>query len=109
MFKVREMASMNRSERAKHYLERLLTARNVAVELELIVNEINNLVYTKSREPLSKEDKLLIIEELERLVRDSPYRIDENTGVEHFQKSTTASDNSDILDVISAMKKKVGK
>jgi len=101
------MASMNRNQRAQHYLERLLSARNTSSEIELILSEIEGLIYSSNSEALSRQDKLLIIEELERLIRESPYSINENAGLEHLQKSTSASDNSDILDVISAMKKRV--
>lgn len=101
------MASMNRNQRAQHYLERLLSARNTSTEIDHILSEIQGLIYSSSREPLTRKDKLLIIEELERLVRGLPYDINENLGLEQLQKSTSASDNSDILDVISAMKKRV--
>ncbi|WP_345888582.1 hypothetical protein [Shewanella algae] len=103
------MASMTRNERAKHYLERLISARNTSAELDRILTEINGLIYSSSGKPLTQQDKLLIIEELERLVRDSSYNINESISLEHHIKSTSASDNSDILDVISAMKKKVDK
>ncbi|MGF1878795.1 hypothetical protein L4D77_26365 [Photobacterium frigidiphilum] len=101
------MASMNRNQRAQHYLERLMSARNTSSEIDLILAEIEGLIYSTNNEALSRQDKLLIIEELERLIRGSRYSINESIGTENLQKSTSASDNSDILDVISAMKKRV--
>ncbi|MEL4241006.1 hypothetical protein [Shewanella xiamenensis] len=103
------MASMSRSERAAHYFKRLMSARNVRAELDDIFNEIESLVYTSNNQPLTKQEKILIIEELESLVRKSPYNISESAGLEQFRNKTSASDNSDILDVISAMKKKIDK
>ncbi|MEZ8193185.1 hypothetical protein [Vibrio sp. 1F279] len=100
------MASMTRQERAKHYLKRLLNSRNKSLELEAILTELNGLVYTKTNEPLSRQEKLLILEELERLASNDD-SILESVGTEHFK--VNASDNSNILDVISAMKKRVGK
>jgi hypothetical protein len=102
------MASMTREQRAADYLRRLLNAKDVKRELDLIIIELNSLVFTNTREKLSKEDRLKIIEELERQARRRR-AIDENVGFERYvEKSVTASDNSDILDVISAMKRRVG-
>lgn len=103
------MASMTRSERAVHYFKRLMSARNVRAELDNIFNDIESLVYTSNDQPLTKQEKILIIEELESLVRKSPYNISESASLEQFRNKTSASDNSDILDVISAMKKRVDK
>lgn len=106
------MASMNRSERAKSYFDRLLASSNPKAELEEIFKEIDNLVYASSQKPLDEAEKIRIIEELERLIKQLPYPISEGrsqAGLEHLKKSsTTASDNSDILDVISAMKRNKG-
>ncbi|MEZ8577978.1 hypothetical protein AB6C82_24515 [Vibrio splendidus] len=101
---------MSRAERAQHYFERLASASNPKVELQRIFDDLNGLVYSKSNDPISNAEKLRIIEELERLIKGSTTRIDERFGIEHFEKSApTASDNSDVLDLISAMKRKVDK
>lgn len=106
------MASMNRTERAKYYFDRLLASTNPRAELERIFREIDTLVYSSSNKPLDEAEKVRIIEELERLIRQLPYSISESRsepGFEHFKDSgPSASDNSDILDVISAMKRSKG-
>ncbi|KPA51504.1 hypothetical protein VT25_15390 [Photobacterium leiognathi subsp. mandapamensis] len=106
------MTSMNRAERAKSYFDRLLASSNPKAELEKIFRDIDSLVYASSNKPLDEAEKIRIIEELERLIKQLPYPITESSsqpGLEHLEKShTTASDNSDILDVISAMKRNKG-
>lgn len=106
---------MNRSERAKYYFERLLKSSNPKSELEIISREIDDLVYATSNKPLDDADKLLIIKELERLIRERTLSINESRSRPRFEilddlrkSRTTASDNSDILDVISAMKRSRG-
>jgi len=102
------MASMNRTERAKYYFDRLLASANPRAELERIFREIDTLVYSSSNKPLDEAEKVRIIEEFERLIRQLPYPISESRS-EHFRDSgPSASDNSDILDVISAMKRSKG-
>jgi len=101
------MASMGSKERALEYFNRLLKAKNQKIELEKIYADLNKLVYTASKKPIDRNAKIGILEELEKLIQQAP-------SLEHFNKSATydsiqeatASDNSDILDVISAMKKR---
>lgn len=101
------MASMGSKERAFEYFQRLLKSHNPRLELRRIHEDLNKLVYTQNNKPIERHTKVEILEELERLIRQAP-------SLEHFNKSATydsiretaASDNSDILDVISAMKKK---
>jgi len=106
------MASMNNQERALHYFERLLKAANPKAELENILSDINSLIFAKSKKPLDSASKVKILEELEELIKRSKKpsfeSIDESRSYNYSQKSAKASDNSDILDVISAMKKRVG-
>lgn len=106
------MVSMNRTERAKSYFDRLLVSSNPKAELEKIFRDIDSLVYASSNKPLDEAEKNRIIEELERLIKQLPYQISESRslpGLENFKKSdSTASDNSDILDVISAMRRNKG-
>jgi hypothetical protein len=137
------MASVTTKERAQHYLDRIKESSNPKTELASILSEINNLIFSKSKIPLSKVDKLEIIDELEKRIKISPLlesfnesrdfihieyieninsyiHIDSGSTFSDFQSGEsqdfirdkikpkpTASDNSDILDVISAMKKKV--
>lgn len=57
------MARMSREERAKEYLQRL---KNNPTDLEArkIVVDLNSLVYAESKKPLSKEEKLAIVNEM---------------------------------------------
>lgn len=102
------MSSMSSKERANHYFERVLKATNKKQELERINSEINNLIYVISKNPIDRSTKLEIIDELEKLIRSSPSleSLNKSYRQESIQSSNKASDNSDILDVISAMKKK---
>lgn len=103
---------MNRSERAKHYFERLSKSSNPKSELEKILREIDGLVWSSTNKPLDEAEKILIIEALEKLIKESSYSVYESRsepGLEKIQKGvTSASDNSDILDVISAIKRSKG-
>ena len=57
------MAKMSRGERAKEYLQRL--KRNPTdLEARQIVVDLNLLVFAESGEPLSKEEKLAIVNEM---------------------------------------------
>jgi hypothetical protein len=102
------MASMSSKERSLYYFERLLKARNKKEELERVYSDINQLIYTKSKSPIDKATKIEILDELEKLIRSSPglENLSESYRPDSLQRSTSASDNSEILDVISAMKKK---
>ncbi|WP_124642436.1 MULTISPECIES: hypothetical protein [Aquitalea] len=104
------MASMGTKERAQQYFERLVKSPNPKAELEKIYSDLNKLVFSSSRNPIDRNTKIKILDELERLVRRTPglESINESLTYDSIRKSTTASDNSDILDVISAMKKRVG-
>ncbi|WP_345856784.1 hypothetical protein [Shewanella algae] len=102
------MASMTHKERALHYFERLLKATDPKSELERIQGDLDSLVFSDTKKPLDSTAKRTILEELEKLVKSSPAfeSIDESRRYDYVQKGTNASDNSDILDVISAMKKR---
>jgi len=108
------MASMNNQQRAQQYLERLLKASNPKSELEKILEDLNGLVFNSNKEPIDSATKRAILEELERLAKQKVALedINESRNFGYIEKSkglvTNASDNSDILDVISAMKKRVG-
>ncbi|MDP5240912.1 hypothetical protein Q9Q94_15325 [Uliginosibacterium sp. 31-16] len=102
------MASMGVKEIAKQYFERLAKALKPKAELERIYSDLNNLVFTASQKPIDRNTKIQILDELESLIRRKPSLedISESATYDSIRKSTTASDNSDILDVISAMKKR---
>lgn len=99
---------MNSKEIANHYFERILKATNKKQELERINSEINQLIYSISKKPIDRSTKLEILDELEKLIKSSPSleSINKSYRQESIQASNNASDNSDILDVISAMKKR---
>lgn len=102
------MASMGTKERAQQYFERLVKASNPKAELERIYSDLNNLVFTNSKKPIDRDTKIQILDELEKLIRRTPglENFNESKTYDSVRGSTTASDNSDILDVISAMKKR---
>lgn len=106
------MESMSSQERALQYFKRLLKASSPKAELERILSDINNLVFSSSQKPIDAANKVKILEELEKLIkrsRQSSFKnLTESGNFRAFQKRAEASDNSDILDVISAMKKRVG-
>lgn len=99
---------MNSKEIANHYFERIIKATNKKQELERINSEINQLIYSISKKPIDRSTKLEILDELEKLIKSSPSleSINKSYRQESIQASNNASDNSDILDVISAMKKR---
>ena len=99
------MASMTITERAQHFLRILLTWRNKPAAIDQIVSELNGLVNAGTKQPLSNQEKLDILDELNRLANQQ-----KNTSLENFHEKgyvTNASNNDDILDVISAMKKRI--
>jgi hypothetical protein len=108
------MASMNNQQRAQQYFERLIKASNPKSELERILEDLNSLVFNSNKEPIDSATKRAILEELESLARRKIALEDtnESRNFGYIEKSKSlsnnASDNSDILDVISAMKKRVG-
>jgi len=87
---------MNKQQRAAHYLARIRETRNSPDEVERILSELNSLVWTESQKPLTKQDKLAIIEE----IRSQAFPLTKS-----WEVIVEASDNSGILDVISALKK----
>ena len=105
---------MNRKERALHYFERFIYAENKKSELGIILRDLDALVYASSKLPLSNEDKLLILEEFERLIKDveisnESSKIIKSLSLEEQRKLITAADNSGILDAIATMKGRLRK
>jgi hypothetical protein len=92
------MASMNKSQRAAYYLQRIRTAKNPKEEVQKILAEIDTLVWTSTNTPLTKQEKQEIIEELELLIIST---------ITKSKPITEASDNSGILDVIHLLKRGV--
>jgi len=105
------MAEMNNKQRALHYYERLLRAKNKNVESKIIAEEINQLYWTRNNNPLTKEEKITLIKDIENLIKggSKPARdhyIGKSRGLENLDErfSVNASDNSDLIDLIAAMK-----
>lgn len=101
------MASMNNKERALHYAERLKKATDKRTESKEIINEINTLYWISNNQPLSKEEKLSLIRDIEELIRQRG-----RVSQERYRKGESieegfvvnASDNSELIDLIAAMK-----
>ena len=86
---------MSFDELVQRYRTRIAAASNKRQELEKILREIDNLKYSKSGEPISREDKRRILESLRtELVQES---------LTHF-----AQDNSEFLDLLDASIKALG-
>lgn len=102
------MASLGSKARALEYFKRLLDSSNPKLELQRIHSDLNKLIYTATKKPIERKTKIEILEELEQLVRQAPSleSIHEEYAIYDSIRRTTASDNSEILDVISAMKKR---
>lgn len=95
------------SEKAREYFNWLLEAKKSAPVLDRIERDLNQLVYTSTRQQISRKTKLDILEELDQLVRQEPSLEDGNEYViSESIRGTAASNNSDVLDVISAMKRR---
>ncbi|EAB8016891.1 hypothetical protein GSA70_003451 [Salmonella enterica] len=105
------MAEMNNKQRALHYYERLLRATNKNLESKIIAEEINQLYWTRNNNPLTKEEKIALIRDIEKLIKEGgkPARenyIEKRGGLENLDEyfSVNASDNSDLIDLIAAMR-----
>ena len=86
---------MSFDELVQRYRTRIAASSNKKQELEKILREIDKLKYSKSGEPISREDKRLILESLRtKLVQES---------LTHF-----AQDNSEFLDLLDASIKALG-
>ena len=86
---------MSFDELVQRYRTRIAAASNKKQELEKILREIDKLKYSKSGEPISREDKRLILESLRtELVQEL---------LTHF-----AQDNSEFLDLLDASIKALG-
>ncbi|WP_175195743.1 hypothetical protein [Achromobacter deleyi] len=99
---------MTTEQRAAYFLEKLLAAKDKYAAIQSIKAELDSLVFSKNQAALTTEDKLRIIEELELQAKNTRYSA-ESIEFKTFEKSITASDNSSILDVISAMKQAYAK
>ena len=93
------MASMNNEERARHYFQRLKKAHDQIAEARKIIDEINGLVWSKTQEKLTKQEKLDLIREIEKIISHGEAREDKFL--------LESSDNSNILEVIKALKRGV--
>lgn len=108
------MAEMNNKQRASLYAERLMKASNKQAEAENIVNEINQLYWVKNSNPLTKDEKLALIKDIEELISkkskvSQEHYKEKREGLESLEEGfvVNASDNSDLIDLIVAMKGRV--
>lgn len=105
------MATFN--ELAQGYLALFQESPNKQAAIQQIIERINNVTYTNTGESLSKSDKLQLVEELEKLFTEI---LNEGVTQKGFGKTASsashpqirATDNSGVLDIISAIKKGVG-
>lgn len=99
------MASMNRQERAQSYYNRLLNATNLQDEIKKIIGEINTLQWTETKKPLTKSEKLLIVDELKALIESKTAFESMTESSEERGFEINASDNSGTLDIIDTITK----
>lgn len=99
------MASMNRQERAQSYYNRLLKSTNLQDEIKKIIDEINTLQWTETKKPLTKGEKLLIVDELKALIESKPAFESMSESSEERGFEINASDNSGTLDIIDTITK----
>lgn len=95
------MASMSKQERALYYLNIIHNSANLDDATKEILTSLNSLSFTSTGVPLSKREKNQIIEELEQLLFPPKTK----RWTPSNETITEASDNSGILDVISALKR----
>ena len=87
----------------------MLKSDNPQDEIKKIIDEINSLQWTASKEPLSKSEKLSIVDELKTLIESKPAFkfITKSSEVLGFE--INASDNSGTLDIIDTITKGINK
>ncbi|PHM60511.1 hypothetical protein Xsto_03942 [Xenorhabdus stockiae] len=103
---------MDNKQRALFYTERLLNAVDKKKEAQKIYDEINTLYWVSNNNPLNKEEKLSLIRDIENLIRQKKKVVRENfkksrrDGLESIEEGriANASDNSELIDLIAAMK-----
>lgn len=87
---------MTFDELVKKYKERILTSRDRKNETQKIIQEIDKLIYTESKQKISNEYKIRILNELRKEV----------AILEHSE--IFAQDNKDYLELINLAIKTLG-
>lgn len=96
-------------DKARQYLIWLLEAKHAGSAVERIERDLNRLVYTGTSQKISSQSKRNILELLDEYAREEPSLEDsDNYIISESIRGTSASDNSDILELISAMRRRVG-
>src|SRR5574344_1727731 len=93
-------------ELAKVYAERIKNAKNRFEELAKIEKEIDALIYSTTKKPVSNEFKLFIYEEIKRLLSEEGVQKAFSRTQENKQ-IFNATDNSSILTTINTITNKL--
>ncbi len=91
------MASMSKEERAISYAKRLKEAINVKEEAKNILDDVDSLVWSEDKRPLSLEEKIELVRETKKIFSLKLLR--ERFGDDYIK----ASDNSGVIDVIDSI------
>jgi hypothetical protein len=98
---------MTRTERIAYYRKILAESSSLQLAIDRIVADVNTLVWSNTQQPLSKAERIKILEEI---FDDSGFR-KSLPSTESFERgygsvdAVNEADNSHILDVISALKR----
>jgi len=95
------------SKLAQEYFERLKQSKTLVLEFESILKEINNLVYSSSKESLSNEDKAKIVSQLIAKLKSlhtKYFSATESERIFEQQKIVKAFSNDNYLDLIEYIK-----
>lgn len=93
---------MSIEELAKYYI-RLLRDANFA-NIGEVSDKINNLIYDKSRKKISRDDKIKIINQIEKELQkktrffDAAPRLNKNKNV--LFENTDSKDNNDLIKIL---------
>lgn len=95
---------MNNRQRVAYYLTLLKEARTPEIAKAKILADLNSLVSERTKRPFTEQEKRRILDELDDLYFSEQIIRKSVPGTEHYG-SINESDNSGILDVISALKR----
>jgi len=94
------MASMTRIQRATKFVKQLKESMDLSADASKILNELNSLVLTESKEPLSLEEKIAILEEAKKIIRYGK-------KIEGLERLKEAGDNSALIEIIDAIESEI--
>jgi len=104
------MASFD--ELVKKYKQRIIVAKDKNAEIQNIILNIDDLIYSDTKKPLSDDDKLLLIRKLRESFLSTEteeqnfsreYRIDKSLEILRIHEAT---DNSEIIKIIANIEAK---